>query len=62
MIVVTAPTIYMNMSVCKGVFYVLHVFTKKYYIHTYHPRFIPEGLTEISQIFLRNAPRDTTKI
>jgi hypothetical protein len=25
-----------------------------YYIHTYHSRFIPEGVAEVSQIFLRN--------
>jgi hypothetical protein len=24
------------------------------YIHTYHPRFIPEGVAEASQIFLRD--------
>jgi hypothetical protein len=24
------------------------------YIHTYHSRFIPEGVAEISQIFLRD--------
>jgi hypothetical protein len=26
-----------------------------YYIHTYHSRFIPEGVAEASQIFLRDA-------
>jgi hypothetical protein len=30
--------------------YLLHT-----YIHTYHSRFIPEGVAEASQIFLRHA-------
>jgi hypothetical protein len=28
--------------------------TLNFYIHTYHPRFIPEGVAEVSQIFLRD--------
>jgi hypothetical protein len=28
---------------------------KTTYIHTYHSRFIPEGVAEASQIFLRDA-------
>jgi hypothetical protein len=29
------------------------------YIHTYHSRFIPEGVAEVSQIFLRDRQTST---
>jgi hypothetical protein len=34
---------------CYSFFYILHT-----YIGTYHSRFIPEGIAEVSQIFLRD--------
>jgi hypothetical protein len=45
----------MCVSIRSGCFYVSYnnVYIKKKYIniHTYHPRFIPEGVAEVSQIF-----------
>jgi hypothetical protein len=38
----------MMMMMMKGIALV------QYYIHTYHSRFIPEGVAELSQIFLRD--------
>jgi hypothetical protein len=32
----------------------LYKHLNKLYIHTYHSRFIPEGIAEVSQIFLRD--------
>jgi hypothetical protein len=40
-------------------FYELYFYvtaTKKIHIHTYHSRFIPEGVAEVSQIFPRDTP------
>jgi hypothetical protein len=33
----------------------VHTFHKIIYMHTYHSRFIPEGVSDASQIFLQDA-------
>jgi hypothetical protein len=35
-------------------FFILHTIDIHIIVHTYHSRFIPEGVTELSQIFLRD--------
>jgi hypothetical protein len=37
---------YIHMYVCSGI-------KREWYVCTYHSRFIPEGVAEVSQIFLR---------
>jgi hypothetical protein len=48
-------TLLLNMRQCRGwirCYYLLGYYT---YIHIYHSRFLPEGVAEASQIFLRDA-------
>jgi hypothetical protein len=37
-----------------GLRYKLNTLNFDQYLHTYHSRFIPEGVTEVSQIFYQN--------
>jgi hypothetical protein len=54
-----------EMSTCKIIIIYLsqqavhEPLTLNYELHTYHSRFIPEGVAEVSQIFLLKRPRFT---